>query len=118
MRLVTWNINSLRLRLPLLKQLVTKTKPDILCLQETKVPDSLFPHADLRALGFEYQFYRGMKGYNGVALLSRYPLSPLPLSYPPLPSCCAPEECRHHAATVTSPFGPIELHTFLRARRR
>lgn len=113
LRLITWNINSLRLRLPLLQQLVAQTKPDVLCLQETKVPDSLFPTKELRALGFEHQLYRGMKGYNGVAILSRYPLTPLLDTVPPCPPCCAPEECRHLAATLTSPWRTtFELHTF------
>jgi exodeoxyribonuclease-3 len=43
LRLVTWNINSLRLRLPLLERLVAELDPDVICLQETKVPDELFP---------------------------------------------------------------------------
>ncbi|MFT9299096.1 MAG: endonuclease/exonuclease/phosphatase family protein, partial [Gluconobacter sp.] len=74
MRLITWNINSLRLRLPLLKKLVEEENPDIVCLQETKVPDPLFPAEALVELGFPHQLYRGMKGYNGVAILSRLPL--------------------------------------------
>ncbi|MEJ0046833.1 MAG: endonuclease/exonuclease/phosphatase family protein [Rhodospirillales bacterium] len=45
MRIVTWNINSLRLRLPLLERLITALDPDVICLQETKVPDDLFPDA-------------------------------------------------------------------------
>ena len=43
MKIVSWNINSLRLRLPLLKELVASLEPDVICLQETKVPDELFP---------------------------------------------------------------------------
>ena len=43
LRVATWNINSLRLRLPLLKQLIAALEPDVICLQETKVPDELFP---------------------------------------------------------------------------
>lgn len=73
-RIVTWNINSIRLRLPLLEKLVTETQPDIIALQETKCPDELMPVSALHALGFPYLHYNGMKGYNGVALLSKVPL--------------------------------------------
>jgi exodeoxyribonuclease-3 len=75
MKIVSWNINSVRLRLPLLAQVVAALTPDILCLQETKTPDECFPHAAIRALGFEHLAYRGEKGYNGVAILSKIPLA-------------------------------------------
>ncbi|MFT9257448.1 MAG: exodeoxyribonuclease III [Acetobacter sp.] len=108
MRLVTWNINSLRLRLPLLEKLTTHLLPDVVCLQETKVPDPLFPADALRALGYEHLHYRGMKGYNGVAILSRHPLEPLP----DMPNWCDKEDCRHIAAMVHAPQGSVELHDF------
>ena len=75
MRIVTWNINSLRLRLPLLERLIASLDPDVICLQETKVPDLMFPDAAPGALGYPYVARRGMKGYNGVAVLSRVPLT-------------------------------------------
>ncbi len=74
MRLATWNINSVRLRLGLIERLVHEKAPDILCLQETKVVDDAFPREVLRALGFSFQHIHGMKSYNGVAILSRVPL--------------------------------------------
>ncbi|MBY0406084.1 MAG: endonuclease/exonuclease/phosphatase family protein, partial [Rickettsiales bacterium] len=52
LRIASWNINSVRIRIPLLKQLVTEQNPDIICLQETKVEDPLFPHEDLKTLGY------------------------------------------------------------------
>ena len=73
LRIATWNINSLRLRLPLLKELVASLDPDVICLQETKVPDALFPAEGPASLGFPFVAHRGMKGYNGVAILSRVP---------------------------------------------
>ena len=76
LRIATWNINSLRLRLPLLPKLIEALAPDVLCLQETKVPDELFPLDGVRALGFEHVAFKGMKGYNGVAILSRVPFTP------------------------------------------
>jgi exodeoxyribonuclease-3 len=81
MRLISWNINSLRLRLPLLKRLVEETAPDIICLQETKVQDGDFPHSAIADLGFPYVDFRGEKSYNGVAILSKIPFQkqdPLP----------------------------------------
>lgn len=75
MKIASWNINSVRLRLPLIKQFVEHRKVDILCLQETKTPDEFFPALELRALGFNHIEYRGEKGYNGVAILSKLPLS-------------------------------------------
>jgi len=67
LRVATWNINSLRLRIGLLADLVAALDPDVICLQETKVPDELFPGDGPVALGYPHVVYRGMKGYNGVA---------------------------------------------------
>jgi exodeoxyribonuclease-3 len=75
LRLVTWNINSVRLRLPLVEKLVAAARPDVLCLQETKCPDDQFPADALKAMGFAHQAFHGMKSYNGVAVLSRVPLA-------------------------------------------
>ena len=73
--LATWNINSLRLREALVARLLTEEMPDILCLQECKSPVELMPLAGLAALGYRYAVARGQKGYNGVAILSKLPLS-------------------------------------------
>src|SRR5579864_8518035 len=70
MRIATWNINSVRRRLPLVLDWLTANKPDVLCLQETKVQDSDFPASAFREAGY-HAVFRGMKGYNGVATLSR-----------------------------------------------
>ena len=74
MRLATWNINSLRLRIDLLRRLMQKESPDVVCLQEIKVQDSEFPMDEVKALGFPHVLHHGMKGYNGVAVLSKLPL--------------------------------------------
>ncbi|MDR3537060.1 MAG: exodeoxyribonuclease III [Acetobacteraceae bacterium] len=108
LRIATWNINSLRLRLPLLKELVAALDPDVICLQETKVPDALFPVEAPGALGYDHTVFRGMKGYNGVAILSRLPLE----VHEAAPDWCAKDDCRHVAARVDAPGGPIELHNF------
>ena len=70
MRIATWNVNSVRRRLSLVVDWLAANKPDVLCLQETKVPDGEFPVAAFRDAGY-YSAFRGMKGYNGVATLTR-----------------------------------------------
>jgi len=70
----TWNVNSLRARLPGVLRWVRERKPDVLCLQETKVPDEDFPLDDFTILGY-HEALHGQKTYNGVAILSRRPLS-------------------------------------------
>ncbi len=73
MRIATWNVNSLRVRLPQLLTWLQENKPDIMALQETKLPDEAFPGAEIEAVG--YHFLRsGQKTYNGVAILAREPL--------------------------------------------
>jgi exodeoxyribonuclease-3 len=74
MKIASWNINSVRLRMPLVQRLVAEHPVDVLCLQETKVKDDLFPHAELQMLGFEHVIFAGEKSYNGVAILSKQPL--------------------------------------------
>ena len=70
MKIATWNVNSIRRRLPILLDWLARHQPDVLCLQETKVQDSEFPAAEIQNAGYHSRF-RGMKGYNGVATLSR-----------------------------------------------
>lgn len=72
--IATWNINSVRLRMPLVEKFLIENRPDVLCLQETKCPDELFPYAPLLALGYNHIAVHGQKGYHGVATISRHPL--------------------------------------------
>ncbi len=72
--LATWNINSVRLREPLVCKLLAEEGPDVLCLQECKSPVDKIPTEDFAALGYKYMLARGQKGYNGVAILSRLPI--------------------------------------------
>ena len=74
MRIATWNVNSLRVRLPHLLDWLRDAQPDVACLQETKTEDANFPVAELRAAGYESVFC-GQKSYNGVAILSRAPIA-------------------------------------------
>ncbi len=73
--IATWNINSVRLREPIVLQLLREEAPDILCLQECKSPTELIPVEGFRELGYGYMAARGQKGYNGVATLSRLPIT-------------------------------------------
>ncbi len=70
MQIATWNVNSIRTRLPRLLAWLERRQPDIVCLQETKVEDARFPHAELEALGYR-ALVSGERTYNGVAILSK-----------------------------------------------
>jgi exodeoxyribonuclease III len=102
LRLVTWNINSVRLRAGNVCRLLNEAQPDILCLQETKTPDDLFPREPFAALGYEHIHMHGMKGYNGVAILAKTPFPSVATR-----AWCERSDCRH--AIVELPGG-IELH--------
>ncbi len=70
MKLATWNVNSLGVRLPQVLDWLAAHQPDVLCLQETKLTDDKFPHTELSSAGYQVQWF-GQKTYNGVALISR-----------------------------------------------
>ena len=78
MRVMTWNINSVRLRFELVLKAANSLGADIICLQETKTPDEFFPHDVFDAAGFRHHHIHGMKGYNGVAILSKIPFTKPP----------------------------------------
>lgn len=70
MKLATWNVNSLKIRLPQLLEWLAAQLPDVVCLQETKLEDHNFPQKEIESAGYQVEF-SGQKTYNGVALLSR-----------------------------------------------
>ena len=70
----SWNINSVRARLPIVERFLVEHAPDILCLQETKVEDSTFPAAAFARLGYPHQILHGQRMHHGVAIVSRLPL--------------------------------------------
>ncbi|MFK7750945.1 MAG: exodeoxyribonuclease III [Sedimentitalea sp.] len=72
--LATWNINSVRLREPIVLKLLAEEGPDVLCLQECKSPVDKIPRDGFAELGYPHMIARGDKGYNGVAILSRLPI--------------------------------------------
>ncbi|MDC8757653.1 exodeoxyribonuclease III [Janthinobacterium fluminis] len=73
MKIATWNVNSLKVRLPQVLQWLADNPVDVLCLQETKLTDDKFPVADIEAAGYQVVF-SGQKTYNGVAILSKLPI--------------------------------------------
>jgi exodeoxyribonuclease III len=73
MRIASWNVNSLKVRLPQVEQWCRDAQPDVLALQETKLEDDKFPREAIEALGYHVA-YAGQKTYNGVAILARAPL--------------------------------------------
>ncbi len=74
MRIATWNVNSLKARMPRVQEWLGYAKPDVLCLQETKMSDSAFPHLAFGALGYE-SVHHGSGQWNGVAILSKVGIS-------------------------------------------
>jgi len=95
MRIATWNVNSLKVRLPHLLEWLARDVPDVVCLQETKTEDKSFPVAEIEAAGYSV-VYSGQKTYNGVAILSRRPMSDVTAGIPGY----ADEQKRVLAATV------------------
>ena len=84
MRLASWNVNSLKVRLPQLIDWLAAQQPDVVCLQETKLEDPHFPRLEIEAAGYQVAF-SGQKTYNGVALLSRVPLQDIVIDNPFFP---------------------------------
>ena len=72
--IASWNINSVRLRAPQVERFLLERAPDVLCLQEIKTVEGLFPHETFEKLGYVHRVVHGQKGYHGVATVSRIPL--------------------------------------------
>jgi exodeoxyribonuclease-3 len=97
MKIATWNVNSLKVRLPHLLKWLTDNPVDVLCLQETKLTDDKFPTAAINEAGYQVAF-SGQKTYNGVAILSKHPISDVVVNNPRYPD----EQQRILAATIES----------------
>jgi exodeoxyribonuclease-3 len=95
MKLATWNVNSLKVRLPQVLQWLADNPVDVLCLQETKITDDKFPVAEIEARGYQAA-YVGQKTYNGVAILSRHAMADVVKNNPLFPD----EQQRIIAATI------------------
>lgn len=105
--LVTWNINSVRLRMPLIERFANEYNPDVLCLQETKCRNSDFPEKALRKLGYEHLAINGQAGYHGVAIASRLPLNNIVAK-----GFCDKGDARHVAATIGDGANAVTVHNF------
>ena len=101
MKVVTWNVNSVRTRLPRLLALLERHEPDVVCLQETKVTDGVFPREELEAAGWTLTAF-GQKTYNGVAFLSREEPAAVERGFPDDP---VPEQAR----VISADFGGLRV---------
>ncbi len=95
MKIASWNVNSLKVRLPHLLDWLAEQQPDALCLQELKLEDQNFPLAEIEAAGYQAAFF-GQKTYNGVALLARSPIADVVTGNPHFPD----EQKRLIAGTI------------------
>ncbi len=106
----SWNINSVRLRIDLVRRAIEEISPDVLCLQETKCPDDKFPLADFREAGYPYIAIHGQKGYHGVAIASRRPFTTIERM-----GFCDKGDARHVAVTLGDEAGVpggLAIHNF------
>ena len=104
MRIATWNINSVRLRLEQVLRLIKDQNINIICLQETKTQDEYFPYDSFKKIGMNYQYYRGEKSYNGVAILSNFKLEDENFI-----NWCGKNDTRHISVKINK---NTELHNF------
>jgi len=100
LKVTTWNVNSVRLRMSLVARFVAEHRPDVLCLQETKVEDGKFPLGEVRRLGFGHVAYNGQKGYHGVAIFSQLPFDQIEKR-----DFCAKGDARHIAVRFAPEAG-------------
>jgi exodeoxyribonuclease III len=105
--LATWNINSVRLRIGLVRQFLAERQPDILCLQEIKCQNDQFPSKELAETGYPHQAVHGQKGYHGVAIVSRFPISEINSRM-----FCDIPESRHVSVMTDLGAGPVTVHNF------
>lgn len=101
-KIATWNVNSIRIRLELLKKLIELENPDVICLQEVKAKEEDFPFDDIRNLGYSEIALYGMAGYNGVAILAKHPLK-----NPQKQNWVGKTDARHIKANI---FDDIEIN--------
>jgi exodeoxyribonuclease III len=104
LKIATWNINSVRHRLALVTRFLRDEQPDVLCLQETKVEDNLFPAQAFAKLGYTHQAVHGQKAYHGVAILAKKPFRKSGAQ-----EFCREGHARHMGVTLEN---GVELHNF------
>jgi exodeoxyribonuclease III len=104
MKIATWNVNSLTVRLPQVLDWLAHNPVDALGLQELKMTDDKFPHAEFEAMGYHAAAF-GQKTYNGVALLTRQPVDSVQKNIPGF----ADEQSRIIAGTLATALGPVRI---------
>ncbi|WP_370171572.1 MULTISPECIES: exodeoxyribonuclease III [Hyphomonas] len=102
LKIVSWNINSVRLRAPNVAAFVAEEQPDVVCLQETKCQDGEFPEKAFKEMGLPHFVLNGQKGgHHGVAIASRLPIERI----------AAPDLCRHgHSRVIAAKVAGVEVH--------
>lgn len=103
MLIATWNVNSIKQRLDHCLRFLKEAKPDVLCLQELKCPDEAFPAGPIEDLGYNVAVH-GQKAFNGVAILSRHPLSDVRMG---LPEANGDDHSRYIEAVISRPGGGV-----------
>ena len=103
-KIATWNVNSVRFRQQLVTRFLTQEQPDVLCLQETKVENGLFPALPFHKLGYVYQAIHGQKAYHGVAVLSKIPFRETGIQ-----DFCREGHARHMGVTLET---GVQIHNF------
>lgn len=106
LKLATWNINSVRLRINLVERFLAELKPDVLCLQEIKCVADAFPSKAIREAGYEHIAVHGQKGYHGVAIVSR-----IPFVKDHKRDFCEKGDARHICVDLDVPGG-LQVHNF------
>jgi len=104
MKIATWNINSVRLRIQSVLRFILRYNIDIICFQETKTQDENFPSDEFLRIGMKYQYFRGEKSYNGVAILSKFKFEENGYI-----NWCNKDDCRHISVKLGE---QTELHNF------
>jgi exodeoxyribonuclease III len=103
--IATWNVNSILARLPTALEVLREMNADIVCLQEIKCEDHRFPRLEIEALGYNIETH-GQKSYNGIAILSKYPIEETKAR---LPGDEGDELARYIEAVVAAPSGPVRV---------
>jgi len=105
-KVATWNINSVRLRIDQVIRFLNEQQPDVLGLQEIKCETDLFPSQPFIDAGYEFIEVAGMKGYHGAATVSKLPMERLPTSFCPL------DHARHVSTRIIAGSEDFEFHNF------
>lgn len=105
MKIATWNVNSIKVRMPAVTKWLKAVSPDVLCMQEIKTVDEGFPSEDFEAMGYNVAVH-GQKSYNGVAILSKHPMEDVVMG---LPGDDSDEQARYLEALIVGESAPVRV---------